>query len=303
MKKFIIGIVAFITCIGTTKAQELNDYKYIIVPEKYGFLDEVDQYRLNSMTKFLFAEEGFETLMASESKPSDLQANPCLGLNAELEKTSGLFTNKLILKLKNCSGVYVLESKEGSSRIKDYEKGYQAALREAFESVTEQEYAYNPAEVIVQATPKVSQMKENRKPVEDDEVIEVVEEEVVEEEVEPSKKAETTSEVAEATKALEEVNRKAEANAANSDMGMTKSGTFSRDGKTYLLEKSSNGYNLIQQGSAEPSAIIIKSDLNSAFIYRSLSMQGVGYFDMSGNFIVEYLDASNSKQKIKFTKS
>ena len=45
-------------------AQEnVNNYKYIIVPKKFDFLKEENQYRVNTFTKFLFEKQGFKMLL------------------------------------------------------------------------------------------------------------------------------------------------------------------------------------------------------------------------------------------------
>ncbi len=40
---FIIALTCFTT--------NLNNYKYVLVPKKFDFLKEADQYQLNSLTK------------------------------------------------------------------------------------------------------------------------------------------------------------------------------------------------------------------------------------------------------------
>ena len=43
---------------GAFSQTNLNNYKYVIVPKKYDFLKEEDQFRLNGLTKFLFEKYG-----------------------------------------------------------------------------------------------------------------------------------------------------------------------------------------------------------------------------------------------------
>ena len=58
---------------------ELNAYKYIIVPKEYDFFKykEEDKYKLNSLTKFLFNKYGYVALFQHEDYPQDLLLNPC----------------------------------------------------------------------------------------------------------------------------------------------------------------------------------------------------------------------------------
>ncbi|MGM0392581.1 MAG: hypothetical protein ACQEQB_12580, partial [Bacteroidota bacterium] len=66
-------------------AQELNSYKYVIVPEEYNFTEEPDKFQLNSLTKFLFDKYGFEAYLENEELPEDLKSNRCKALFADVE--------------------------------------------------------------------------------------------------------------------------------------------------------------------------------------------------------------------------
>lgn len=134
----------------------LNNYKYIIIPKKYGFLKSDDQFQLNSLTKFLFNKHGFEAVMEGESYPDDLNANRCLALTTDVIKDSGFLKTKLQIELRNCNGLTVYTSKEGESREKDYSKAYSEALRNAFKELEIMNYKYVPgaktSEITVQDT-------------------------------------------------------------------------------------------------------------------------------------------------------
>jgi hypothetical protein len=54
-----------------------------------------------------------------------------------------MFTTNITLLLKDCQGNIVFKSKEGKSREKEFKTSYNLALRDAFTSLTETEYAYN----------------------------------------------------------------------------------------------------------------------------------------------------------------
>lgn len=143
-KLFTLLVAVFIS--NTIIGQSLNEYKYVIIPAKYDFLKFNDQHKLNSLTKFLFEKEGFKTIYDNLEKPADLSNNPCSALTANVMSNSGMFTTKIIIELINCKNQKVLVSKEGKSKEKDYKKGFQEALRNAFESVTAQKYNSSNAE-------------------------------------------------------------------------------------------------------------------------------------------------------------
>ncbi|MFD1614639.1 hypothetical protein [Gelatiniphilus marinus] len=123
----------------------LNDYKYVIVPKKFDFLKQENQYLLNSLTKFLFEKYGFSTLVEGGSYPDDFKQNRCLGLKSNVLKGSGMFKTKLTVELKDCNDQVVYTSQLGESRIKEYSKSYNEALRNAFKSFENVNYSYQPS--------------------------------------------------------------------------------------------------------------------------------------------------------------
>ena len=144
--KSILSISVFLMLfnIKGTAQESVNAYKYVIVPTSYNFLNGPDQYQINSLSKFLFEKYGFTTLMADEKFPEDLNNNRCLGLYADVEKHKAFLNTKLQVHLKDCNNNTVLSSKTGESREKEYDKVYSLALREAFTSFEDLNYAYQP---------------------------------------------------------------------------------------------------------------------------------------------------------------
>ncbi|MUP46639.1 hypothetical protein E0K83_12920 [Gramella sp. BOM4] len=264
MKKIICFIFLFGILPGLA-AQELNDYKYILIPESYEFLGEKDQYRLNSLTKFLFNKQGFNTLMKTEEKPADLQQNPCLALNTRLENNSGLFTSKLVLILEDCYGKTVYRSPEGTSKEKQYEAGYQEALREAFAGLEEIDYQYETGQEV--------SFRINKKEL-----------------------PETEVEVAQPTgNPVDSVAVNAEIEA---EFNMAKTGqpVYTLDGKTYILKDTNDGLGLYLKDASEPIALLIKTGDSNSFIYNSLTNQGIAYFDSEKNLVVEYVNRQTNQK-------
>lgn len=133
----------FLLTIPGMYAQQINNYKYIIVPKKFEALKDTNQFQLNVLTRLLFNEAGF-TAVYEDELPDDLQRNNCLGLRAALEKNSGIFTTKLKIRLQDCKNNPVFTSTEGSSRKKDHREGHQEALRNTFKSIAALHYTYTP---------------------------------------------------------------------------------------------------------------------------------------------------------------
>jgi len=154
--KQILAIALVFGCILSTFSQNsLNDYKYVIVPYKYDFLNEKDKYQLNSLSQFLFNKYGFEAIMEDADFPEDLIKNRCLGLRSDVIKGKGVFTTKLQVQLKNCDGNIIYTTQIGSTREKQYKTAYTIALRETFKDFEHVAYTYKPNEnILARATIK-----------------------------------------------------------------------------------------------------------------------------------------------------
>ena len=144
LKKIVLTIVILASVFNLYAQNELNPYKYIIVPKKFEFLKEENQYRVNSFTKYLFDQEGYQVFYDDDDFPEDLKSDPCLGLTAYVLDESSSFTTKIFLVLENCGHDVVFKSIEGRSKMKEYNKTYIDALKKCFVSVKELEYVYEP---------------------------------------------------------------------------------------------------------------------------------------------------------------
>jgi hypothetical protein len=121
----------------------INNFKYVLVPGKYDFLREDNQYGLNSTTKMMLADKGFVAYMSNEQVPAEVVSNPCNALKAEVVQKKGIFVTNLTLILKDCQGNIIFKSKEGKSREKEYHTAFQEALRDAFTSLKDVPYKYD----------------------------------------------------------------------------------------------------------------------------------------------------------------
>jgi len=272
MKKLLTGIFLF-GFVLMSSAQDLNNYKYIIVPETFSFTDGVDQYRLNSLTKFLFEKNGFNTIMKTEDKPGDLKNDPCLGLNTNITDNSNLFVTKLTLQLIDCGGNVVFETKEGSTRAKDFKTAHHEALRDAFNTVETLEYKYVESATMKEDSP---------------------EKETVTAPVVSVKKSENKEDKV----AKNEDAKMDNYSKGNNDISETniEEREFLYSEKTYSLKVTAQGLGLFQENSSDPIAILIETNGGESYIYNSLTSQGVAYFDKAGNLIVEYFNKQENKK-------
>lgn len=150
---FFIG---FFVMAGVFAQSNLNNYKYVIVPKKFDFLKEKNQYRLNELAQFLFEKYGFKALMEGSEYPNDLKFNRCLSLRSDVIKEPGMFKTKLKAILTDCNDQTVYTSDIGESREKEYKTAYNVAMRECFKSFQSLNYKYEPKEEDLIAAKKES---------------------------------------------------------------------------------------------------------------------------------------------------
>ena len=274
-------------------AQELNSYKYVIVPLEYNFSKEPDMFQLNSLTKFLFDKYGFEVFMENEEYPEDLKNNGCNALFVDVENESSIFVTKLVVVLKDCQNKKVFVSEEGRSREKDFKVGYQEALRNAFESIAALNYNYEQTEIIEEKTVIVSAIPSITE-TEQDSIVEVSAISYIIE-----TEQESIVEVTAIPEALKDAEISVGKNSEKKDLVTSEEITFTLNQGIFSLKKSGNGYNLFQKGMSEPFASLIASKNNNSFIYSSITAQGIANFDEKGNLLVEILNKETNAVELR----
>ena len=129
MSKYLIVLFFFLSIIPKSFSQSnMSDYSFVIVPERFEFLNEDDKYQLNSIAEFLFNKHGFHAFKSNNAP----NAKRCDGLYAEVINISAMLRTKLVLILKDCNGFEVYRSQEGITRLKEFKQAHQDALRRAF---------------------------------------------------------------------------------------------------------------------------------------------------------------------------
>ncbi|MHA4807796.1 hypothetical protein ACX0G9_06805 [Flavitalea flava] len=144
MKSYVLFFL-LLSCFSGHSQTSLNNYKYVLVPETFNFLKQNDQYGLNTLTKSSLEETGFTTYFDNSELPTELANNKCNALHAEVVEKKSMFTTKLTVYLKDCKGNIIFKSKEGNSREKEYGLSYTLALKDAFTTLKDAKYVYQPA--------------------------------------------------------------------------------------------------------------------------------------------------------------
>ena len=145
MKHLSITLIAIFVASQTllTAQTNLDQYKYVSVPNRFDFMKSSDQFQISSLAKFLLTKNKFTVLEDLEKYPADLAANQCLLLNLNVEQIKGFLKTKLEVQFLNCKNQVVFKSDIGMSREKDFKTAYHQALRAAFSSVSEANYKFN----------------------------------------------------------------------------------------------------------------------------------------------------------------
>lgn len=122
-------------------AQSLNNYQYVVVPEQFEFQKSPHQYDVNKLTQFLFNKYNFKALIKGEQFPEGVTICDALQASAT---SRGLTRTRLTLSLSDCNGKVIFTSPEGESKIKDFKKAYNEAMRKVFTNPALKSHKYLP---------------------------------------------------------------------------------------------------------------------------------------------------------------
>ncbi|QXP59888.1 hypothetical protein [Olleya sp. HaHaR_3_96] len=146
--KIVLAFLFLLSFSITLNAQkQLNDYKYIVVPEQFSCQKKANDYQLNGLTQFLLQKQNFIVFLDSEDLPEDAANNGCLVVYADVTEDSSMFKTKLKISFRNCKNESVFTSEEGVSRDKIYKVAYNVALRNTIK--TFQTFTHNYKEKTV----------------------------------------------------------------------------------------------------------------------------------------------------------
>lgn len=137
--------ILILTLISTTIGygqSELNNYKYFIVENQYGFQESANEFRLNEQIVFELQKRKFEAYRNIEVLPKDLNQGTCNAAQIKISISKGLET-KVSLEFVDCDNNLIYGPIVGTSRLKNYEKDYRAALRKAIASLDDYYHEYN----------------------------------------------------------------------------------------------------------------------------------------------------------------
>ena len=148
--KNLIAIILLLS-LSSTQAQNVSDYKYVILPKSFSDFED-NQYGLNNRVKYNLEQKKYIVLSADQTTWSEeVKNNPCLATTINVNKKKSMLTNKLEVVFTSCNQNNV-GTFEGVSRIKEFDKGFQEAVKLAFNTVGIQNA--KPSNEIANTTPK-----------------------------------------------------------------------------------------------------------------------------------------------------
>ncbi|MBO6879768.1 hypothetical protein [Winogradskyella sp.] len=181
LRKAVLTVSITLMCLSGFAQSSINDYKYILVPKQFEFSKSADEYQLSSLTNFLFNKYGYQSYLIDEDLPEDLKNDRCLALMVDVSNDkSGIFKTKIEIALKDCFDNEVMVSRVGESRLKKFDKAYNEALRDAFETFKNVNYNYSPKSEVNATTVEKQEPQSNDKKESEvkqpDEVVETINE-------------------------------------------------------------------------------------------------------------------------------
>lgn len=286
----LLSIIMFSSNFASAQTN-INDYKYVIVPNTFDFLDTPDEYRLNTLTKLLLEKYGFITLMEESRLPDEAILNPCLSLKANVLDTSGFFYSKLKVELKDCKNNVVFTTAVGESKNKNSQVAYTIALRAAFKSFDSFTYQYkeNPSILAfgktddTESKAEIEKLKEEIKTLKEEKVAEVAE--VIEEqEIVAANQVKEEVEIKEVSPEVAKVAVKAPA--------VVKAETISLH--VLYAQKVVNGFQLVDN---TPKVVykIKETGMSNVFIVEG---KNAIIYKLDANWIFEYYENEKLQTKI-----
>lgn len=150
MKKVYVIIVLLFFSDGFS--QSIKDYTGVVIPLKYDFQKEQNQYRIQTLIKVNLLKSGFQAYYSNEIIPPEIN-DRCKLLTLDLIKESTFIMTKLTLVFKDCYGVAILKSGIGKSREKQFEIAYKEALDNAFMSLNSSANSTDNSNSVLQNKP------------------------------------------------------------------------------------------------------------------------------------------------------
>ncbi len=158
MKKHFLLFVLFIGVTAFAQ-KELNAYRYVVIPSKFDFQKEANEYGINLLLKYKFQKLGFETYLDTDVLPEILRVNTCLITYPVLHVKNNMFKTVTSIELLNCNKESLFKTQSGTSTSKNTKVSYNEAIRKSLKSFGDYKLDYSPVneDVVVSEKEKIEE--------------------------------------------------------------------------------------------------------------------------------------------------
>ncbi|MDO6470137.1 hypothetical protein [Maribacter sp. 1_MG-2023] len=286
--KIIIALVFTFIGFSSFAQSNLDDYKYIIVPKKFDAFKNMNEHQTSTLVKHLFTGKGFVAVY-DDQLPDDLKFNRCLGVVADLQDDSSLFSTKTIINLIDCNDKIVFSTMQGISKIKQYKEAYNEAIRESMRSFNGINYTYSNKKE--KEEPVTVSFKNDVKKLDESKAHKVLQAEKAAEEVNIKRAPTVISEETEKTQYYKDITP-VESNIKKTEIEKPafKSLVIKKPSETsiWYAQKTDNGYQLVDS-SPKVRMNLLKSSADNVFMAKTDNKNGMVY-QKEGNWIFEYYE-------------
>ncbi|AIJ38758.1 hypothetical protein [Flavobacterium psychrophilum] len=143
MKKYFSILVFALISSVTYSQSSLNDYEMAIIPSKFEFQKEDNQYRISSTIKAFLKQKGFEAYVSTDVLPEGFLDYNCNKIFVNVLEENTLFSTRIKIEFKNCKQLVLFTTDLGESREKELGKGYNQALLLALNSFDKARYKFS----------------------------------------------------------------------------------------------------------------------------------------------------------------
>ncbi|QRE03894.1 hypothetical protein [Flavobacterium psychrophilum] len=143
MKKYFSILVFALISSVTYSQSSLNDYEMAIIPSKFEFQKEDNQYRISSTIKAFLKQKGFEAYVSTDVLPEGFLDYNCNKIFVNVLEEKTLFSTRIKIEFKNCKQLVLFTTDLGESREKELGKGYNQALLLALKSFDKARYKFS----------------------------------------------------------------------------------------------------------------------------------------------------------------
>ena len=114
-----------------------------IIPAKFKFQKEDNQYRISSTIKAFLKQKGFEAYVSTDILPEGFLDYNCNKVFVDVLEENTVFSTKIKIEFKDCKNVVLFTTDLGESREKEVAKGYNQALLLALKSFDKAKYKFS----------------------------------------------------------------------------------------------------------------------------------------------------------------